>query len=271
MKLPILCAVVSLGCTVLAPAALLMAVTDDNHLVSFDSAAPGTTLSSVPVSGLLDPLASLLNITYHVGEGRFYGLDSNANFYSIGLDGAASLLNDTFAPTGYSGGLSYDSFTGDLVFSSITAEHFSLSTAGQATSNPDFVYGVGDPYFGSSPSVFAIALDPIFGEAFMLDNVTGTLARSVDPALSEWFTIGSLGMDVTSFGALVVDEDGNLFASLSEDGLNSALYSIDPSTGAATLVGNFAGGVSGLAIVPEPSTALIGGIGMLFLIRRRRA
>lgn len=270
MKLPTLLALASIGLTLTSPATVLTGVTADNHLVSFDTASPGTFLSSVPISGLADPLASIVNLTYHAGNGKLYGLDTNANFYEVNRDGSTVLLNDSFAPTGFSGGLSYDSFTGDLVFGSINAEHFTLSTAGLATSNPDFVYGAGDPNAALSPSVFAIGLDPLTGEAFFLDHLTGTLSQSFDPGLAELFTIGSLGVNVTSFGALTVDEDGNLFASLSTDALTSGLYRIDKATGTATLLGNFNNGVSAITI-PEPSAALLGGLGLLAIFRRRRA
>ena len=104
----------------------------------------------------------------------------------------------------------------------------------------------------------------------MLDSDLDTLAQSFTPDLSELFSVGSLGLDVTSFGGLVVDFDGNLFASLSVDGLESSLYSINPLTGAATPVGVFGTGISSIA-VPEPSAALLGGLGLLALLRRRRA
>jgi hypothetical protein len=69
-----------------------------------------------------------------------------------------------------------------------------------------------------------------------------------------------------------VDWDGNLLASLSTDGLTSSLYSINSTTGAATTLGSFGAGVGLTAIaVPEPSTALLGGLGLLALLRRRRA
>ncbi|HVJ47185.1 MAG TPA: DUF4394 domain-containing protein [Luteolibacter sp.] len=271
MKHPILLTAVSACLAAASSATVLTGVTADNQLVSFDSATPGTFLSSVPISGLADPFASIVNLAYHAGDGNFYGLDTNANFYRISSNGTGTLLNNTFAPNGYSGGLAYDTFTGNLVFGSINAEHFTLTTAGTATANPDFVYGTGDPHVADSPSVFAIGLDPITGEAFFLDNATGTLSQSFDPGLSELFTIGSLGVGVTSFGALTVDEDGNLFASLSTDALSSSLYSIDKTTGAATLIGGFNNGVSALAAIPEPSAALLGGLGALALLRRRRA
>lgn len=270
MKLPIVSAFAALCMAATAPALVLTGVTTENQLVTFDTSAPGTYLSTTPISGLASPLASIINLTYHAGNGSYYGLDNNANFYQISSSGSAVLLNDTFAPNGFSGGLAYDPFTDNLIFGTVLSEHFTLTAAGLASSNPDFIYGTGDANSALNPSVFAMAIDPITGEAFFLDNETGTLSQSFDPALAELFTTGNLGVTVTDFGALVVDEDGNLFASLSTDALSSSLYSIDKTTGEATLIGNFAGGVSALAI-PEPSAALLSGIGVLALLRRRRA
>ncbi len=259
-----------------AMSAILSGVTSDNMFVFFDTSAPGSLLSSAQITGLVDfngvadPFAAIVNLTYHYDTGKFYGIDSNANFYEVATSGSTILLNNTFAPSGFSGGLSYDPFSGNLVFGSIDSEHFTLNTAGAATLNPNFIYAPEDGNHLLNPSVFTLGIDPITGEAFFLDNATGTLAQSFDPAHSELFTVGNLGFAVTSFGGMVVDEDGNLFAALSTDSNNSSLYSINKATGAASLLGSFSGGISTLAI-PEPSAALLGGIGMLALLRRRRA
>jgi len=270
MKLRFLLALSSFAMSLISSAAVLTGVTVDNQLVSFDTSAPGTFLSSVPISGLVDPLGSIVNLTYHYGNGKYYGLDNSANFYEVNSNGSTILLNNTFAPTGFSGGLTYDTFTDNLIFGSINAENFTLTAAGTATANADFAYAIGDANEGAIPTIFALGFDPITGEAFFLDSETNTLSLSVDPGLAELFTIGDLGIDVTSFGALVVDEDGNLFASLSTDALTSGLYSIDKQTGQATLIGDMPAGVSALAI-PEPTTALLAGLGSLVLLRRRRA
>lgn len=264
--------VLLLSATFVLPSAagILTGITTDNQLVTFDSSNPSTFLSAVPINGLVDPLAHIVNLAYHAGDGRFYGIDSNANIYQVSSDGSSTLLNDTFAPTGYSGGLAFDPFTGELAFGTIAGENFSISTDGDVSSSPSFFYAPGDANEANIPSVFAIGIDPAFGEAFFLDDATGTLAQSYDPELGELFTIGSLGLSVTSFGALTIDEEGHLFAALSEDALTSALYSIDKTSGAASLIGNLPVGLSALTI-PEPTTSLLGLLGAVLLVRRRRA
>lgn len=276
MKIPLLFSLSSLALASLAPAVTLYGVSDTNQLIRFDSANPSVPLGSSPITGLVgtdgvtaDPFATLLNLTYRPADG-FYGIDSNANFYRVDGSGAATLISSSLSPTGFSGGLAYDPFTDGFAFVTDAAENFTLTVGGATASNPALAYGVGDVNEGVQPTIFALGIDPAFGSAYFLDSATDSLVRSFSPDLAELFTVGALGLDVTSFGGLMVDEDGNLFASLSTDGLNSSLYSIDATTGAASLIGALPSGVSSFA-VPEPSALLLSGLGLAALIRRRRA
>ncbi len=277
----LLIAFASLASIPVASAAALFGVTTDNNLVSFNTSSPSTFLSSVTITGLFDadgitPNAngSILNLTARPGaaSGTFqlYGIDNNANIYTINLGGAATLVSAGFSPAGFNAGFAYDPFNDNFAYAGDNAENFSLSLAGAATANPNFTYAG-----GGTPSIFGLGIDPSFSTAFAIDATSDSLSTSFDPlfpAGSELTPVGLLGVDVVSFGGLVVDWDGNLFASLSTDGLTSSLYSINPATGAATAVGSFGPGVGMSSVaVPEPSTALIGGLGMLALLRRRRA
>jgi hypothetical protein len=257
-------------------AATFWGVTDTNNLVSFDSAAPGTFLSSVTITGLfasdgvtLDPNAVITNLSYNPNTRQFLGIDSNANIYRVGVNGTTTLLNSTFSPGGFDAGIAYDPFSGGFLYADDAADRFNLSTAGAASLVGSASYGVGDVNEAFTPSLMGVGIDPDFGSAFFLDVSRGSLAQSFDPDALELFTVGSLGIVFTGYGDLAFDLDGNLLASLSTDGLSSDLYSIDQTTGAATLIGSFSQGVGTIAI-PEPSSALLGAIGALALMRRRR-
>lgn len=80
-------------------AALLLGVTDTNNPVSFDSAIPS---------------GSIVNLTANVsgapGFVEFWGIDDNANVYSIALSGMATLLSSSFSPSGFNVGLSTEPF-----------------------------------------------------------------------------------------------------------------------------------------------------------------
>ena len=256
-------------------AATFFGVTVSNELVSFNSSNPSSFLSSVAITGLVgadgvtpDGFAVISDLSYNVSNGFLYGVDSNANFYRIATNGVATLVGNSFNPAGFDAGLSWDTFSGEHVWVDDAGSVFTLSNAGAATELGTAFFGVGDPNAGGTPAFFGLALDPAFGIPYALD-ASGSLITSVDPLLLEWFTTGSLGIAVTPFGDLAVDFDGNLFAALSEDGLTSGLYSIDTGTGQATLIGGLSSGLSAVTI-PEPTVSLLGAIGSLMLLRRRR-
>lgn len=281
----ILGSLASLAMLPAASAAALFGVTTDNKLVSFDPSAPSVFQTSATITGLFDadgttpnPNGSILNLTArpgtNPGDFQLYGIDNNANVYTINLGGVATLVSSSFTPAGFSAGLAYDPFNDKLVYAGDNAENFTLSLAGAATANPNLTYS--NPIVGTppTPSIFGLGIDPSFSTVFAIDAVNDSLSTSFDPNFpgdSELTILGGLGVNVTSFGGLVVNWDGTLYAAMSTDGLTSSLYSINSATGAATSLGGFGAGVGLTTIaVPEPSAALLGGLGMLALLRRRR-
>jgi Domain of unknown function (DUF4394) len=270
----------SLSLTLASTGTSLFGVTSDNRLVTFDSASPSVFQSSVTISGLFgsdgltpNPSGSILNLTARItptpGDFQLFGIDDNANIYTINLGGVASLVSSSFSPNGYNSGLAYDVINDSLVYAGDNSENFSLSIAGAVTINPDFTYAG-----GGTPAIFGLGVDPFFGTAFAIDALNDQLSTSGQitfPTGSELDIVGGLGLNVTAFGGLTVDFDGNLIASLSEDGVNSSLYSIDSTTGAATSLGSFGAGVGVVSVaVPGPSAALLGAFATMTLLRRRR-
>lgn len=271
---------VSAGLLSSASAATLFGLTADNHLVSFDSSAPSTHLSSSAITGLVgadgvtpNPYGAIMNFAARpgatAGSYQLYGIDNNANFYRISNGGAATLVASGFSPAGFNAGFAYDPFNDNFVYADDAGGLYSIALNGTVTPRGNMTYTG-----GGSPSIFGLGIDPAFGTVYAVDAATDSLYTTFDPLFptsTELTLVGPLGIDVTAFGGLVVDWDGNLFAAFSQDGLTSSFYSIDPFTGAATAIAGT--GISGLAgvAVPEPSAALLGGLGLLALFRRRRA
>jgi hypothetical protein len=265
--------------TATTQAATFFGVTTDNNLVSFDTAAPATFITSAAITGLKasdgvtnDAGAVLLNLTYHAGSNMHYGIDSNSNFYSVTQSGVATLVSNTFSSLGFAAGFAYDTFSDKMLFASDAGENILFATDGTRTTNGALVYGAGDANVGTAPKIFAVGIDPDFGNSYFIDANLNTLVQSIDPTFSELFTVGSLGLDVVAFGGAAVDGNGNFWGALSTDGLSSTLYSISTITGAATAVGNFGSGVGihSIAAVPEPSRALLLGMAFVGLLFRRR-
>jgi hypothetical protein len=258
------------------------AVTTDAKLIHFDLATPGTTLLSSSITGLrqsngvtADPFGNITDLASY--NGQLYGLDGNANFYSLNaLSGAATFISNAFAPFGFDAGLAYDPFTNNFRFVSDAAENVQIGFDGTLTYGNSAYYAAGDANVGFAPFFAGLAIDADFGMGFALDSDTDTLAITFDPNFEEFFTLGALGLDVTSLASLDI-LNGALFGALSGDASTSALYSIDSATGAATFVGDFGTGITGLVLsqtsaVPEPSTyGLFGALALAgFVVVRRR-
>ncbi len=73
--------------------------------------------------------------------------------------------------------------------------------------------------------------------------------------------VGNTGLQ---FGSLEFGPDGQLYAGGTGTNLGN-IYTINTATGAANFIGNYGlgGGVTSLALVPEPGTALLLGIGLI--------
>jgi hypothetical protein len=271
MKKTIIAIALASGFATGANAALLVGVTGTNNLVTFDSNAPGSYLSSNLITGTQNG-NFITDIAYNRDNGKHYGLDTSANLYELAPGGSAILVSSSLPLASFDAGFTYDPSTGKLAFAAYSGAVLStFEVDGTGVGTGSFAYGIGDANEAATPAVFGLGVDPDFFEAFVLDAELNTLGRFFDPGLSEIFTIGSLGLDVTALGDLTIDFSGNAFAALSTDGITTSLYSINTGTGAASLLGGFSDdGVVALA-VPEPSAPLLAAIaGSLMAFRRRR-
>jgi hypothetical protein len=263
------------------------AVNTANDLIRYDSAAPGTALSSNAISGLVgsngvtaDPFGQIADITF-VGA-TLYGIDGNANLYTLNTtSGAATLVSSTFSPAGFDLGVAYDPFLsgGGLRVVSDSAENYSATLGGVFTagSNVFVGTGVGDINQGATLAFSGLAIDPDFGTGYAFDANLDTLFVTYDANFEEFFTVGKLGGDFTALSSIEWVDGSTLIAALSTDSATSSLYSIDVTTGVATEVGAFGTGITAIAVsaIPEPSTyaafAGVAGLAMAALRRRRVA
>jgi hypothetical protein len=282
-----------------AEAGPLIGLTTTGNLVSFDSATPGTIGSTMAITGL-QAGESLLGIDRRPANGVLYGLGSTSRIYMIDTTtGVAAAGGSGFNPPlgGTSFGFDFNPVPDRIRVVSTNSSDFRLNPNDGTLTGTDAVlaYALGDSGAGLTPRVVGSAYTNNFDGAavttlFGIDSNRDVLVRqggpdgAPSPNGGMLFTIGAgLGFDTADLVGFDISGSSDLaFAALTPPtGGASQLFTIDLTTGTATLVGTIGTGLTltglaadiGTAAVPEPSSLFllgIGGLGLLVLVRRRR-
>jgi hypothetical protein len=241
----------------------LVALGGDNHLLTFDSSAPGM-VTDVAVSGL-QPNEQLAAIAFRPSDGQLFGVTFGALYQLDAATGSAALVGAF--PTNASlteRGASFDPTSGKLRVAGVQHQNLLIDpTSGSFTTDTAFHYRLGDRLQGNAEDIQALAYTNEVANAttttlYAFDGLnardlsivggpngnpgaeTGGLSTvaNLTPAWSV-FTIG--GADNTAYGVLGGPSGNNL-------------YKVDLGTGGTgTLVGTIGGarGPIGLAVKPD--------------------
>ncbi len=266
----------------------VLGLTDQNSLITFDSAGPGAISGVLPISGL--PAGeSIVAIDIQPSTGTVFGLGSKSHLYAISLtSGAATAVSATPFSTGLVGGqfaMDDNPVTDVIRVVDDAGQNLRVSPTTGLVAGTDggLAYASGDVNASKAPDVVALGYtDNVAGSttttAYAIDASTGTLdllgspgGSPVSPDSGQLTTVGPLGVAIgaatgAAFGFDVVGASTTAFAILSPStGTNAGkpvLFSINLATGAATSVGLVGDGslnVIGLAastLVPPPAPTL---------------
>ena len=243
-----------------AKALTVYALNDTNRLLTFDSATPGTVtdlgaIGNLPVGTVLvgldirtatqpgssNPGVGSLWAIGHIGTSfRLFVITPTTPPSAAGV--GSSFTADTSAgDEGYQFG--YDSGTDRF---RLTSVQFNYSV------NPNSPSAVSLASYAGFPTFRGVAFTPVsFGATSQLYNIDGAgmpdFLQIVNPSTAAVTPVGSL-----TIGDVSMPAGFDIAQGLSLLAFNGILYSVNLSSGAATLVGNLMGApdIRGLAIVP---------------------
>jgi len=267
-----------------AGAVQLVGLTSANEITRFDSSTPGQS-TRVAISGLAVG-DRFVGIDLRPGNNQVYGVSLSNALYTVDVfTGAASFVAALGSPiinAGLGYGIDFNpvaDFSGaaSLRLVSSAGDNFAINaTTGAVGNAANKITGgyTAVAYANSTPQPVSA---PPSTQLYYIDTATDTLAMAPGafntPTIT---TIGALGIDVLRANGFELLANGQAFAALNVDAgtsLVTGLYGIDLGTGAASLIGEYNGTLSGLTLapIPEPGSLamMFAGIGLLGLARRR--
>jgi hypothetical protein len=262
-----------------ANAETIYGVTLFRDLVTFDSANPGTILTTRPITGLTgqDQFESVRKIDFRPATGKLYAVGNAPGgiyrLYIVDTDtGAATRIggNVVLNPTGNSFGFNFNPITDQIriVGDDDQNVRYDPTNAALVGSDPALAYASTDPNFGTNPNVVTASYSDSVANAtnsalYYIDSTKAIVAQQ-GPFNSGLFTIGPLGLAIPNYIdglSLDISPATNIaYLGVSDPGGagKSRLYTVNLNNGAATLVGEIGFNLilNCIAVSPAPKPAL---------------
>jgi hypothetical protein len=245
----------------------VVAVTDDNRLLSFNAGTPRRIDREVRVAGLAAG-ETLIGIDYRVSRGVLFGLTSSGRLVTLDKDtGVATPVGNTPATPVVGRSIGFDVNPVADRIRVVTDNGVNLrlhpDTGALAATDPPLTHAA-----SGAPASRVLAAGYTYNKTndklttnYAIDAARGWLVTQgsiegrepvVSPNTGRLFDVGALGtgpVDDVAFD--IADTDNTALAALRRDGL-TRLYRIDLATGQARLLGTVArgGALRGLAIEP---------------------
>ncbi|MCW1912705.1 DUF4394 domain-containing protein [Luteolibacter sp. GHJ8] len=258
----------------LAPATaqeLLAGLGPKNKLVLFTSSDPGS-VEVIKITGLPKGEA-LLGIDRRPATGQLYALGKTSRLYTINTEtGAATAIGSApFTPalSGTRFGFDFNPTVDRIRIVSNTGQNLRAhpDTGAIAFTDLNLVYANGDAAAGATPDISgsgytnSVSPTPLSTTLFNIDAGRDTLVTQSPPNDGVLNTVGALGLNVTNnIGFDIAGSNGVAYASLQKKlkfgkSKRASLYTVNLTTGAATLVGPIAGPAALLDLTAMGSVA----------------
>ena len=247
----------------LAAADQVVAITSDGHLITFDSATPGTLTRDVVLTGIP---GNIVAIDIRPADGVLYAVTGGARLYRVDAStgvavavGANPFTTSLGALTGmdFAAGSNQIRIVNDLNRNlRVSANDGSLVDGDTllpgVQEDRQLAYGLSDLNAGTDPTVVAITSDD--GAVYGIDANLDILVTINPPRDGTLHTVGALGVNVSSvagFDASPTTPSAFAVLTLSGQGVSGA-YNANLTTGGVTFNGNvgYPGTIVAMAVGP---------------------
>jgi hypothetical protein len=253
----------------------ILLLTSGNQLLTIESTTPGSVSAPLPITGL-QVGETVLGIDFRPLTNELFGLGSTSVLYSINATtGVATQVgaSGAFSLSGTSFGFDFNPTVDRIRVTSDADQNLRLNPTNGTLAATDAALNPGTPN--------------VVGSAYTNndnDALTGTTLYAIDSLTDQLFTqnppnngtlnlVGALGLDIgpsAGFDILFANEVNTAYAAFTVGGI-PGLYTINLTTGAATLVGTIGNGkqgITGLAAVPvpEPGTYVLTALGLALVM-----
>jgi hypothetical protein len=241
----------------------MVALTEDNQLLVFDSGAPGTILDTRTITGL-QAGEEILGIDFRPATGGMYALGSTSRLYTIempgtGSDAPATQVGGVFTTTlsGTDFGFDFNPTVDRIRIVSDADQNLRVNpNNGSLIVDGTIAYAAGDANAGADPNVTSAgyisnSLGMTTTVLYDIDTNLDILVRQNSANAGTLLTVGALGVDASGVNGFDVTANNAAFAALNVGG-TSSLYSVNLQSGAVTAIGAIGTGaaVRGLAAMP---------------------
>lgn len=230
------------------PEMTVYGVTTAGELISFKSSRPGRLMKTPKMSGM-QPGEKLVGIDFRPSNKMLYGVSNQNRIYTINTMTGAATAVGTLTTTlgGSSYGVDFNPVPDRLRITNDAEQNLRANPA-DATNVTDkpLAFNAADANKGHNANVVASAYTNNFAGAtatmlYNLDSTLDVLLTQNPPNDGVLNTVGKLGVNITvnaGFDIVSSNNSNMALAALQINGEKTAkLYSINLTTGAATLVG----------------------------------
>jgi hypothetical protein len=220
-------------------------ITDGNRLIRFNSDAPGSTVSNVPIGGL-GAGEAVLSIDVRPADDHLYAITTANRALQVNpVTGATRPAFGPFSPalSGTSYGFDFNPVADNLRIVSDAEQNLRVTNDNKSSAEAPLNYKAGDAGFGTNPSVGAAAYNnnvPTAKDSILydIDSARDVLVRQDPMNAGTLTTVGPLGVQIDEPVGFDIAPNSNVaYAAFKVTGQpNFGLYTIDLNTGKATPV-----------------------------------